>query len=173
MALFTKDLQTLPKTIKTLDKKGFTPFQILKDSLLAMCKLRSKDFGRLIDSHKKFGTGFTFTEVIIAALIVAILSAGVFSAFWGTQYFLNRARHRIQAFNFAREALDKMRSDVNYQYKDPAMDVIPPTHTEAGIIVGDVASLGGTLTYGVEEPIVNGYKQVTIEVKWNEPTFKK
>ncbi len=118
--------------------------------------------------------GFTMTEVIVAALIVVILSAGVFSAFWGTQHFLNRARHKIQAYNFAVEALDRLRS--NYQYSsNPAM-VIGINHAQTeieatGILKGELTSLSGALTYDVTEPQVNGYKQVTIKVSWNEPAF--
>lgn len=117
--------------------------------------------------------GFTITEVIIAALIVAILSAGVFSAFWGAQHFFNRAIHRMEAYNFAVEALDKLRS--NYKYNDSAMSTTPPIHTDSdiggGIIEGDMTSLGAALTYDVTEPQLNGYKEVTIRVHWTEPAF--
>ena len=118
--------------------------------------------------------GFTMTEVIVAALIVAILAAGVASAFWGTQHILNRARHRMQAYNFAVEALDRLKS--NYQYSsNPAMVIgIDHAQTEinaGGILKGDIANLGGTLKYDVTEPQVNGYKQVTIKVHWDEPAF--
>ena len=123
------------------------------------------------DKHKK---GFTITEVIVSALIIVILSAGLFSAFWGTQHLLNRARHKAQAYNFALETIDRLKS--NFQYSSsPAMDVgAGHAQTEidaAGILKGEVTVLGGTLTYDVTEPQVNGYKQVTVKVHWNEPTF--
>ncbi|MEK6733397.1 MAG: type II secretion system protein [Candidatus Omnitrophota bacterium] len=123
------------------------------------------------DKHKK---GFTITEVIVSALIIVVLSTGLFSAFWGTQHLLNRARHKAQAYNFAVEALDRLRS--NFQYSSsPVMDV-GAGHAQtqidaAGILKGEIAGLGGTLTYDVTEPQVNGYKQVTVNVHWNEPTF--
>jgi len=141
MALSAKDLQNLPRTTKTLDKKGFT-----------------------------------ITEVVVAALIVAILSAGIFSAFWGTQYFLNRARYRIQAYNFAVEALDMLRS--NYQYASSAMaegddydqtEIVPA----AGILKGELANLPeARLKYDVDELAANGYKQVEIKIHWKyDATF--
>ncbi len=118
--------------------------------------------------------GFNMIEVIVATLIMAILAAGVASAFWGSQRFLNRARYKMQAYNFAVEALDRLRS--NYQYSsNPAMVIgIDHAQTEidaGGILKGDIASFGGTLIYDVAEPQANGYKQVTIEVHWDEPTF--
>jgi len=118
--------------------------------------------------------GFTITEVIVSALIIAILSAGLFGAFFGTQHFLNRARHRMQAYNFSAEALDMFKS--NYQYSsNPSMN-IGDNHDQSeieasGILKGDIVNLGGTLKYDVTEPQVNGYKQVTIKVHWDEPAF--
>jgi len=122
------------------------------------------------NSFNQGKNGFTITEVIVATLIIAILAAGVFGAFSGTQYMLNRARHKMQAYNYANEALDKLRS--NYKYGDTAMDVTPPSHTDAdiggGIIQGEMAGLSTTLTYDVTEPQPNGYKEVTIHVHWTE-----
>lgn len=122
----------------------------------------------------KYKKGFTITEVIISALIIVVLAAGLFSAFWGSQHLLNRARHRAQVYNFALEAIDRLRS--NFQYSSsPAMDVSAghaQTEIEAtGILRGEVTSLGGTLTYDVTEPQVNGYKQVTVNAHWDEPAF--
>lgn len=54
-------------------RRGFTPLQILKDSLLTICKLRSKDSDRLIDSHKKFVTGFTILELWIVFILLCVL----------------------------------------------------------------------------------------------------
>ena len=118
--------------------------------------------------------GFTITEVIVSALIIAVLSAGLFGAFSGAQRLLNLARHRMQAYNFSAEALDRLKS--NYQYSsNPSMN-ISDNHDQSeieasGILKGDIANLGGTLKYDVTEPQVNGYKQVTIKVHWDEPAF--
>ncbi len=54
--------------------KGFTPLQILKDSLLVVCKLRSKNSDRLIDCHRKFVTGFTLIELVMIIVILGILA---------------------------------------------------------------------------------------------------
>lgn len=129
--------------------------------------------------------GFTITEVIVSALIIAVLAAGVFSAFFGAQRLLNLARHRMQAYNFAEEALDRLRS--NYQYTDPQMSltVYDATSTDdhleselgTAIIRGDefLSLVNHALTYDVTDPggsaAADGYKQVFIKVHWDEPAF--
>jgi len=116
--------------------------------------------------------GFTITEVIVSGLIVAVLAAGVFSAFFEAQHLLNRARHRTQAYNFATEALDKLRS--NYKYGDVEMTAGAGVQDASGIscsIQGDMAALTPVFTYTVTEPQVNGYKEVVVSVQWNEPAF--
>ena len=141
-----------------------------------MALLPHKDF-RLQIVDKK---GFTITEVIVSALIIAVLAAGVFGAFSGAQYLLNRARHRIQAYNFAVEALDRLRS--NYKYTDSQMtlttaasDADDHLESEIGAVLrGEITNLGATLKYDVIDTgaAADGYKQVTIKVHWiYEHTF--
>jgi prepilin-type N-terminal cleavage/methylation domain-containing protein len=118
--------------------------------------------------------GFTLIEIVVAALIIAALSGGLLCAFWGSQYFLNRARHRIQVYNLAVEALDKLKS--NYQYLDSKINVADGyLCSDIGCVVaGEMAAwmpLETDFTYDVEEPQVNGYKQITVKVHWNEPAF--
>lgn len=115
--------------------------------------------------------GLTLTEVVISALIITILAGGLFGAFSGTQHFLNRARHKAQAYSFAIEAMDRLKS--NYQYSDSAMNTgSGHLETEIGSILrGELSGLSAALTYNVTEPQVNGYKEVTVSVSWNEPAF--
>ena len=129
---------------------------------------------KIIHSNSANKKGFTLIEIIVATLIIAALAGGLFGAFWGSQYLLNRTRHRVQAFNFAMESMDKLRSNYTYS-SSPAMS-IGYNHSETeisagGIIKGELVNLSGALTYDVTEPQVNGYKEVTIKVHWNEPSF--
>ena len=117
--------------------------------------------------------GFTITEVIVAALLIAILAAGIFGAFLGANRILNLARHKIQAYNFAVEALDRLRC--NYKYGDSAM--IPGSYACAdigGSIPGEMAGLISAFTYTVkpEPPLQpNSYREVTVDVQWTEKTY--
>lgn len=117
--------------------------------------------------------GLTFIEVITATLVIVLLSAGLFSAFVGTQRMFNRARHRLQAFNFAREAQDILRG--NYQYRDSQMDPAGNPHLEAetgsNILRGEMAGLNAILTYEVIEPVADRHKEVSVHVTWDEPAI--
>lgn len=112
--------------------------------------------------------GFTLIEVVIAALIITVMAAGMFGAFVGARYIFRRSRHKMQAFNFAREVQDKLRS--NYIYTDSQMSVKSHIEAELGSIIrGEMASLMDTqLTYDVSEPALDGYKKVTVRVNWDE-----
>jgi prepilin-type N-terminal cleavage/methylation domain len=125
--------------------------------------------------------GFTMIEVIVSSMIIALLAAGVFGAFLGAKSFLNHARYRVQAFNFAMEALDRLRS--NYSYKSsPQLDIDPADTWKSesnGLKDMDMlnatltADMGvnTTLTYRVDDAAgaaADGYKDVTIKVIWDE-----
>ncbi|MBU1887969.1 MAG: hypothetical protein KKB46_02060 [Candidatus Omnitrophica bacterium] len=110
-------------------------------------------------------------EIIAATLVITILAAGMFGAFVGAQALFSRARHRIQAYNFAREVQERLRA--NYSYTDSQMGngAGHDAESEIGsVIKGELASLGATFTYDVtEEP--DGYKEVTARVSWTERSF--
>lgn len=119
-------------------------------------------------------SGFTLTEIIIATLIIVALAGGLFCAFWGAQRFLNRARHKVQAYNYAVEVLDRLRS--NYGYSDAKMSVANG-YLASGIgcvVSGEMTPLmplGTDLTYDVTEPQDNGYKKIIVRAHWNEPAL--
>jgi prepilin-type N-terminal cleavage/methylation domain-containing protein len=137
----------------------------------------------LPDAVKAFNKkGFTLIEVVVATLLLAILAAGVASAFWSAQHFLSRARHRVQAFNFAMEALDRLRS--NCKYTDSQMtlttaasDADDHLESEIGTILRGDEFLGLLTNRFLKYDVINtgfaaeGYKQVIIKVHWDEPAF--
>jgi len=132
--------------------------------------MQLKDLPKLMVDKK----ALTLTEVVVATLIIAILAAGTFSAFIGAGYIINRARHRIEAFNFARKVQDKLRT--NYGYTVSAMDF--GTHQASGIginMLGDLEPLINEFTYNVftyaAGSQADGYKKVEVTVGWNEPSF--
>ncbi|MFC1623874.1 type II secretion system protein [Candidatus Omnitrophota bacterium] len=110
---------------------------------------------------------FTLTEIIISTVIIGLVLAGTFSAFVATQYIFNRASHRAQAFNFAREAQDRLRS--NYEYdSDSEMAVGTDKDELESIVRGELLDLGATLRYDVSEEPTGGYKEVAVSVTWTE-----
>jgi len=166
-----------PKAV--INKKGFTPLQILHEFLSHPALSTSKRCFEVerAGSGGVYSSGFTLIEVMVAAMIIVILAAGLFGAFTGAQHFLNRSRHRMQAYNFATEAMDRLRG--NYQYaQNPQMDPVPisgMSGSQIGMtdatIAGQMEVTSATLTYDVTEPQANGYKQVTVKVHWYEPAF--
>jgi len=169
----------LPNAVKAFNKKDFTPLEKSTDKVSGRIpNISNSGLVRLSTQtvrKRNSLTGFTLTEVVVATLLLAVLAAGVAGAFWSSQHFLNRARHRVQAFNFAMEALDRLRSNYNYLHEEMS---VGSGHLASGIecsIAGEMeamAPLAADFTYDVTEPQVNGYKQVTIKVNWNEPSLK-
>ncbi|NQT75638.1 MAG: type II secretion system protein [Candidatus Omnitrophica bacterium] len=125
--------------------------------------------------------GLSLTEIIVSVLIITIMAAGVFGAFVGTEYIFNRARHRLQAFNFAREVQDKLRSNCGYNETDyPDMDFGTHPASNIGVsILGDMIPLVDpekftykVFTYDEDEGSkVDGYKKVEVKVIWEETSF--
>ncbi|MBU4311509.1 MAG: type II secretion system GspH family protein [Candidatus Omnitrophica bacterium] len=120
--------------------------------------------------------GLTLIEIMISVLILLIISAGILSAFIGGHQLMNRSRHRLQALNFAREAIDTLRC--NYTYGSSEMlegahdSVTDPAICASGNIIRDeMAALNsGILTYTVTLDL-NGYKKLGVTIDWTEIAF--
>ena len=116
--------------------------------------------------------GFTLIEIITAVLIISVVAAGVFAAFAGGHQLMDYSRHRLQAVNFAREALDKLRC--NYSYGSDAMSSCGASycHDESdiggNIIRGEMLNVNSaSLDYNVAAgPETDSYKEVTVHVQW-------
>lgn len=125
--------------------------------------------------------GLTLIEIMISVLIILIAAAGILGAFVGGHQMMNYSRHKLQAMNFARETLDELRS--NYEYDSSAMvagnhdDASDPAICASGnIIRGEMQGLDDVaLTYSVLQPTDAGvprdYKEVTVIVEWEDATF--
>ena len=117
--------------------------------------------------------GLTLTEIIIAVLIIVIASTGLLGAFFGGQQLMDRSWHRMQALNFAIEAHEKLRASHNYN--DPEMSVLDghPESNIGTVLKGDLTDLSAALTYDVKaEPEPASYKEVVINVSWDERSFE-
>ena len=159
-------------TMHYMKEKGFTPLQILKDSLLTICKLRNKDSGRLIDPHKKFVTGFTLVEIMVSVVIIVIIAGGLFGAFVGAQRFLIKARYRLQAYISEKEVLDKLRSDSQWADNNMSEGLSPHKASDIGVNVsGELSRLllnvnpDTDFTYNVQGNETDPYKTVTVTLK--------
>ncbi|MFH1479611.1 MAG: prepilin-type N-terminal cleavage/methylation domain-containing protein [Candidatus Omnitrophota bacterium] len=127
--------------------------------------------------------GLTLIEIIVSTLVITLVVTGMVSAFVATNRFLINSNYRVQAYLFAREALDRLRSDYTYysdteMVTDAANDPTNYSHDELqGIMRGDLAGISGlntTLRYNITEPEDFGdpakspYKRVSVRVRWDE-----
>ena len=93
--------------------------------------------------------GFTLVEIIAAALIITIASAGTFSAYVLARKFSNRFAYKSQATKIAAAVADELRYRYSFEGKDSTgtptakLDIGPTTLSAA-----DLSSLntGGLLT---------------------------
>lgn len=120
--------------------------------------------------------GLTLIEIILSVVIIIIVATGILSAYFGGRELMDFSRHRLQAFNFTREALDILRSNAGCHYDSLAMT--EGNHTEAdiggNIIRGEMkqSDFGTDLTYNVSYDAAganpDGYKKVVVTVNWDE-----
>lgn len=122
-------------------------------------------------------SGMTFTEVIIAMLILSLVVAGSFAAFAAGTKFTMRAQRRAIAMNFGRQTIERLRNDVRASTwpDDPGgpleQDVVHSVPITAGRLPA-----GATRKYVVKDIDVSSpldgiidYKKVTVTVEWTEP----
>lgn len=122
----------------------------------------------------KQNNGFTLLEVLIAALILVVAVAGIFSVFIFTKRSTNLPGSQFQALNFARQQAEDLRVDVIYpDYNADSGDLSTGYHGPESITIG---SLPATRSYFVSNgPDSNGdglpdWRAVTVTINWNEPT---
>lgn len=118
--------------------------------------------------------GMTFTEIIVAMLILSLVVAGSFAAFTAGAKFTMRTQRQTIAMNFGRRTIEKLRNYVQASTwpSDPGGLLEPGSHTDP--ITSGSLPAGATRTYVVENVDVDGdtiidYKKVTVTVWWSEP----
>lgn len=121
--------------------------------------------------------GMTFTEIIVAMLILSLVVAGSFAAFSVGEKFTGRAQNRTIAMNFARQTLEGLRNDVRASTwpggpGDPLEEDSGLPHN-VSITAGRLPA-GATQSYKVTDVDVDSdsvidYKIVTVTVNWTAP----
>jgi prepilin-type N-terminal cleavage/methylation domain-containing protein len=120
--------------------------------------------------------GLTLVEVIISALILAIVAGGMLHIFSIGKGMISVTGRRVQATDFASQTLEELKNEVNAE--DWANDT---GRLGSGIDIpdplgsGELASFGGDRNYTVQNIDADGagesvdYKSVTVTVDWTEP----
>ncbi len=123
--------------------------------------------------------GFSLTEVIVSALILALTAGGVLYMFSTEKGIAARSGRQIRAMDFTRQTLEELRNAVGADTWPATGNLSAGAHTTeaflslAGTELGD--TFGGSREYQVADidPDSSGgapdYKSVTVTVNWTEP----
>ena len=96
--------------------------------------------------------GTTLIENLISVLILGLVFGAMLGAFTMARFNTEMARHRIEAMNYARAAME--------QYLDSG--------TTSITVGGDIASLGGTCPPPTASSYTSDLDEVTVTVSWDE-----
>jgi len=120
--------------------------------------------------------GFTLVEVMVAAIILALLAAGLFSVFASARNLVSRSKRRLVATEIAKAEIEKNKQHIRADRWD---NVSYPAVYPANGVWRSCASAAYTyqgITYNVDcrvdpGPTADSYRKVTVRVRWNEPTI--
>ncbi len=113
--------------------------------------------------------GLTLVEVIVAALILAVTTAGMLATFLMAKNAVARAGRQIQALESARQRLEVLKNEVRPSWDDSGEPLeVHESSWEA--LAGELYQFSGQRKYKVEAgPAADTYKKVTVTVDWTEP----
>ncbi|MCD6583789.1 MAG: type II secretion system protein [Candidatus Omnitrophica bacterium] len=108
---------------------------------------------------KKF---FTLTEVLVGAVILSLILAGLISAFVAAKKYISHSNKRLIAFNLARGKLNELYQAVREDTWGSG-DLSVGTHTLAGVTIEGVNYTG---SYTVIPKRGREYRQVVITIQY-------
>lgn len=125
--------------------------------------------------------GLTLIEVIIAALVLAIAVGGVLYIFSTEKGTIAWTGRRVQAMDFGRQTLERLKNEVGADtwtttafvdgtYTDQDLDAASEFKTKfpwGGNPANTMREYTISTVPGI--PPANGYKQVSVTIRWEEP----
>lgn len=116
--------------------------------------------------------GFTLLEVVISAVLLALLTAGMSPLFFGVKRWIFHARTRMQGSEVSRRYLDVLQRDVRDDQWNPPTNCLstdgaagcPGADTLDGIPYNPNFNIGAP-------PFGGNSKKVRLTVTWNEPVM--
>ena len=113
--------------------------------------------------------GFSLIEVIMAALIFAIATGGLFSTFRVQREYSNKSERKLQAAYCGRQVLEELRSKIDQRNWDSGnLQEGTRTYTFASAPCSAFTA-AYTVTNVVINSVTTGGRKVTLNVNWNEP----
>ena len=114
--------------------------------------------------RKKSSTGFTITEVIVAAVIFTIAMAGIFTSISNLRQPAAESSQEVTAAFIGKKILDNLRTQVSAQTWNGVDGLLSlGTHSNS-VTVGNMIY---DVMYNVEnDPAGTGARRVTLNVTW-------
>jgi type II secretory pathway pseudopilin PulG len=119
-----------------------------------------KDTDFVFHRRGSFSPGFTLTEVIVGAILLAIIFGGLLASFISVRKYINRANKRLVSANLARGVLNGLYREVNADWDTTGGLTIGP-HNNALNTTIDSYTYTGNYTVSSTG---NDYRQVTINI---------
>ena len=130
--------------------------------------------------HKRHKRGFTLLEILVSAIILALLSTGVYSVLISSRYLIVRSKMRVQGLEYCRRFLEALRPYVRYDlWKKTAAQGNPLAAENTWYPLPNAFQPpSGSPYYGARFKVSNGvfggadgfdYREVTVQIFWNEP----
>ncbi len=130
-------------------ERGFTPLQ----TLIAHSRTR------------RFVTGFTLVEVIVALMVILVAATGVLASFIAAKRYTVRANHRIIAMNLARQKLEILRAHMRQDTWDSG-NLSVGSYSES--LSSESRLINGTRGYQVQAVSDKEYRRVIMNITWDE-----
>lgn len=114
--------------------------------------------------------GFTLVEIIIAALIMALITAGLANLFISGKRFILHSRSRMTAGELGRYFLDPLQMDVNQsKWGSNCLSTGTPANCSDQTATGMDRDYNATYNVTPNSPITN-LNKVIVNITWYEPT---
>lgn len=121
-------------------------------------------------------SGFTLVEVMVAAVVLALLATGLFSVFASSRNLVSRSKRRLVAVEIARTEIETHKQHIREdRWNNPAYPAVFPADGNWRACASAAYVYSG-IAYNVDcrvdpGPTADSYRKVTVRVRWNEPSI--
>ncbi|MFH0877901.1 MAG: prepilin-type N-terminal cleavage/methylation domain-containing protein [Candidatus Omnitrophota bacterium] len=112
--------------------------------------------------------GFTLTEIVVSAVVLALMASGVFSAMLSGKYLISRSKNRARALEITKYHMEDLRQHIRAdRWNETSPYPLNPSGSWSGW-----ATHSGTIfswRYRVSPVANSDCRQVDVQTRWSEP----